>query len=325
MMALPAQKAPPNPIAWAMLRMRPEDLPAPVAAPQTPQTMRLNRLRQIHEYMNIGPMFLSSKSNQTLAIGPLLPEFGHELFVAAMARYRAQSYKGTVVCTRKGREALWTDFAKVIPHDMDCESSVVSPRNFADVPEDKLAFWRQMVCGAPFPVCEYFSGMKGIAKFIIYGHADEKYDGVTVIHARSRNHVHARNWPIINWTKLVAGMREKGLADRVVCIGSPGGSLLVPGCEDRRGVSLQGQMNILRSARMAVGPSSGPMHLASLCLCPHVVWCGGARAEHTAVVARYKVHWNPHGTSVMAMPYNSWRPEPGRVIEWVEAFAETLP
>lgn len=309
-------------MAWAMLQAGPEVLPPPHDPPRP--ASRMERLRYIRDTYPMS-MFLSQTQKQVLVIGPLLAEFGHELFVAAMARHRARMYGNALVCTRRGREAIWTDFAKVLPHDMDCESSIVSPRNGLDVPQDRMEYWRQMLCGAPFPVCEYLPGMREHAEFIVYGTETRKYAGVTVFHARSRDHVHARNWPTSRWQALADGLRKKGLADRIVCIGSPSASSVVPECEDLRGLPLAEQMNVLRSAKWAIGPSSGPMHLASLCRCPHVVWCGGAHSERMNTASRYRNHWNPHGTPVLAVPYATWRPTASAVLTWADALAGQLP
>ncbi len=64
---------------------------------------------------------------------------------------------------------------------------------------------------------------------------------------------------------------------------------------DLRGTPLEMQCAALSAARCAVGPSSGTMHLASLCQCPHVTW-SAIRSEIVRI--RYEIHWNPFCTSV---------------------------
>ncbi|MBN2562240.1 MAG: hypothetical protein JXQ75_15050 [Phycisphaerae bacterium] len=56
----------------------------------------------------------------------------------------------------------------------------------------------------------------------------------------------------------------------------------------------------LSRARLAVGASTGGLHLASLCRCPHYVWGSGPEARWTRLGItnrqRYETIWNPFGT-----------------------------
>jgi len=254
-------------------------------------------------------------------LGPVKAEFGHELFLAAQLRHFARSRPNVTVCSTPGREALYADFCgNFIAHDIGGEASILWPIHAENIPKATRLRWAAPAGVEMFPLREYFGGPQQPAEFIVYGQPDAEFKDAVVIHARSRNHVHARNWPITNWLKLVEGLREKKLADHVVCIGSLGAALCVPECDDLRGLPLHRQMDVLRSARMAIGPSSGPMHLASLCKCPHVVWCGGG--EHPMVITRYKKPWNPHGTPVSIVPSTSWAATPTAVYEAVACMIE---
>ena len=266
-------------------------------------------------------------ADDTLWVGPVVAEFGHELWVAAMARRAAQAFRSCTVCSRAGREALYADFAtKFIPHDLACDVSGVHP--ISVTPEVSAEIARLVALAGKhsrLQVTEFSTAAKSAAMTtVVYGHHDAAYAGYILLHARHRDHVRARNWPMKNWEALVARLRHDYPSAKVGSIGSLGAALHVPGTDDLRALPLHRQMDVMRSAKLAVGPSSGPMHLASLCKCPHVVWCGGGPAERTTVASRYRSAWNPHGTPVHAEPYASWRPEPGRVIEGVAAFAETV-
>lgn len=56
----------------------------------------------------------------------------------------------------------------------------------------------------------------------------------------------------------------------------------------------------LSRARLAIGASTGGLHLASLCRCPHYVWGAGADQRWTRLGIsnrqRYETFWNPFGT-----------------------------
>lgn len=56
----------------------------------------------------------------------------------------------------------------------------------------------------------------------------------------------------------------------------------------------------LSAARLAIGASTGGLHLASICGCPHYVWGSGAESRWTRMAMtnrqRYETVWNPLGT-----------------------------
>lgn len=68
------------------------------------------------------------------------------------------------------------------------------------------------------------------------------------------------------------------------------------GSIDLRGRPLDKQCAALGAAGCAVGPSSGTMHLASLCECPVVTWF--TPDTHPGLRGRYLRRWNPFGTPI---------------------------
>lgn len=261
-----------------------------------------------------------------LFIGPLVGEFGHELLYAGVARAMADKYDETTVCTRPGREVIHKDYAKhVTTHTIVCEGMCMSgykknPGNFIHVDELK-AYWPGNGCHAEL-ASEYY-GRKH-TRFVRYGRPQEKYKGFIVLHARTRGHCNERNWSAANWNRLARWLIRCGYDD-LACVGTVKGAMSVEGCLDMRAVSLQGQMDLLASARCAIGMSSGPLHLASLCGCPHLVWCGGPKGEYTITRQRYAKAWNPHGTFARTHACGSWQPKLERVRDWTAAFLKELP
>ncbi len=76
----------------------------------------------------------------------------------------------------------------------------------------------------------------------------------------------------------------------------------------------------LSRTRLAVGASTGGLHLAGLCRCPHFVWGSGAESRWTQLCItnrqRYETVWNPFGTPCR---YDEcgWQPAVVRVVERV--------
>ena len=281
------------------------------------QTNRLGRLTVAHERYPRGG---------TLAFEPIVGELGHELMAAAVARAMSRNYGQTLVWTRPGREILYADFAKVAAHNIKCEGMMMSGYTNTDGGKRYTSTSDLLPQLPPDAVVrrmsEYSTGLR--PEFRRYGTPSAAFAGVTVFHARNRAHVTMRNWPVKNWSALAEKLRKAGLADRVVCIGTPEAAAKVPGCEDARSFDLGAQMNIMASARWAIGPSSGPMHIAEHCGCPVVVWCGGAAHERAETQRRYRSTWNPFRVPCHAEQYASWRPAVGAVFNWCMAFMSEL-
>lgn len=67
----------------------------------------------------------------------------------------------------------------------------------------------------------------------------------------------------------------------------------------------------LSASRLAAGASTGGLHLASLCRCPHYVWGSGAEIRWTRLGIsnrqRYETLWNPFGTPCI-YDESGWQP-----------------
>ena len=94
--------------------------------------------------------------------------------------------------------------------------------------------------------------------------------------------------------ELVALLEGAGLS--VGCFGGPDNWHFGKG-PDYRDRPLGEQCSLLAGAACAVGPSSGTMHLASLCRTPYVTWYP-PRPEHSERV-HTGTEWNPFGTEVV--------------------------
>jgi hypothetical protein len=104
-----------------------------------------------------------------------------------------------------------------------------------------------------------------------------------------------KSWPQERCQELVTLLQSKGLNVATVG-GKDNWSAGVGGWFDFRGQSLEVQCAAIASSRVVIGPSSGPLHLASLCEIPHVTWYGRDGQQNLGSRARYASVWNPFQT-----------------------------
>jgi ADP-heptose:LPS heptosyltransferase len=84
-----------------------------------------------------------------------------------------------------------------------------------------------------------------------------------------------------SYTPIISGLKE------TIDLGSPQGCINL---QDQ--TTMADLIAILQKSRFAIGQSTGPAHLASLCGIPHAVW-GAKRIKE-----RYISSWNPYNTMV---------------------------
>lgn len=262
-----------------------------------------------------------------LFAGPFIGEFGHEVLGTGLLRAFARRYDDIIVCSRPARSALYQGIATEFrPHDIDCigksnratDSTTPSPeklRSYIPVDCDRFAM---RDCGYPPTEAQILTD--GIYHSL--GQVNAEWRGVVVFHARNRPHQLERNWPMERWERLARWVLGEGIAERIICVGTREQARLVNGCDDMRGSDLATQMDIAASALCAVGPSSGWMHLASLCSCPHLTWVGGK--EHVYVRRRYTDRWNPLKTRVSVIPERTWQPALDTVRSALATFLEAV-
>lgn len=263
--------------------------------------------------------------------GPFTGEFGWELF-SWQGHLRALSKLGhkVYVFCKAGHACLYEDHAEELvelPFDnagantVQCKGliprqltdanlshfqlSAISGFDFID-PHKTLLFW---------PPASRMPGFDDQV-FIKFGQNNictgQEH---IVIHARDRKDVGGnRNWAHQKWDRLTEQLLQSGY--EVVAIGSPTAAYCPEGVIDHRGRPLKNTCNILAGANLAIGPSSGPMHLASLCGTPHVVW------GEAGNIPRYTKHWNPHQTKSIYDASAEWNPAVEAVLEHCVAMLE---
>jgi len=257
-----------------------------------------------------------------LLAGPWVGEFGWELFCwQGFLRKLAKNYDKTIVIGRPTNEILYSDFAD--------EYIKFDPESF------KTDAWRCYDAKSAkhiidnIPHTDYLSGhfdigmrytqsgvndIKGLfkkqefVKLEINIPIPEKFntEGYDVIfHCRNKLTGSDRNWSYKQWCELY-DLLDKNLS--VACIGNVE-SFHIPQTEDLRNIDLELLIAIMQKSKLIIGPSSGPMHLASLAGLKHLVWS----TEYNRV--RYEKDWNPLKTPVIFYSDDGWNPNPKNIAK----------
>jgi hypothetical protein len=257
---------------------------------------------------------------KTLLAMPWVGEFGHELFGwQAYLRKLSKQYDHIVIASRSGHEYLYEDFySEFIPFD---------PKG--------IATDGHRLRDLNFPFNVNFFGMKKGDKIKAIGHynSDESefirfgqtlgIKNVISLHARSTKKLETgyRNWPRTKWEYLVQLIREEyGDEFQIISIGTKEAAHFIEGTLDHRDQDLKTLACTLYDSVVCIGPSSGPMHFASLCGCPHVVWTGKDTVAIMNNRLRYEKVWNPLKTPVTVIDEEGWQPQPETVFRNIRKY-----
>lgn len=250
---------------------------------------------------------------------PWVGEFGWELcWWNPMVRYYAQQHDYTTVAAPENSRYLYEFANRFIPlqtkgityweGELQSEPPMVSA-DFHLIPEQEFKkhknepsrnstkrLWRSLVPEKPIYQADIMCSFRP-AKYI-----------------RERKIV-GKEYPINKCQQIVDVLISEGFS--VACFG--GSENHCPdGAKDLRNKSLEVQCGAISMAKCVVGPSSGPIHLASLCKCPHVTWIASI---HYALGKRYEKTWNPFDVPVHFICH-SRRPSPGEIVQHVKALVD---
>ena len=250
------------------------------------------------------------KNKNGIIFGPWIGEFGWELFAwQAYCRTLSRRYDFCIVISRPGNSYLYDDFCDLyISYEPDLSGVVDSHTNSAVtdfngqeflsatvsreilesynwdwVPPTKIGHppynhWRSAVLIPGFGEI--------IPQYKLYRGNSAGSSADILIHARNRKIREIDNWHLKKWEYVVDKLTSRF---SIACIGHKSSSLLIDGTHDYRDMDLKFIAGLMRSAKCIVGPSSGPLHLASLSGCPQVWWTSNPRQNF----ARYTSAWNP--------------------------------
>jgi len=271
-----------------------------------------------------------------VVFGPWIGEFGWELFSwQAYCRAISRKYDKVVVISRPGNNFLYSDFCDdYLPFDPPSSGIVDSHMNSAvqnfdviqfmktSIPQEELNThdwnWLQptKIGNPPYDHWRTPVRIPGfgdvVPEYKLYRNTDTKHVDI-VIHARNRKIREIDNWTVDAWDELIK-LFPKNIS--IACIGSKGESLHLDATHDARGYCLEQTVSILSNAKCIIGPSSGPMHLATLTGCPQIVWTSNPNQNFS----RYKYCWNPFCVDVSMLKTNT--PKPTEVYALVEKYIE---
>jgi len=271
-----------------------------------------------------------------LVAGPWLGEFGWLLMRwQGHIRYLSMNYDKTIILHADNlidRGYLFDDFAENLKAGFEYRGKVdrwnaeINPQQIV-LPGDTDLIGIDHI--------DYINPSEEICKrknlqqeFINYGERLSLHKEKRILfHARDvkqKQYGVDRNWPIEKWEELALMIKNEFTYYGIECIGSYESSLTVNGTLDYRGVGLRNLIKNISSAKVLIGPSSGPHHLASLCGTHSIVWTGTERwdlgCKAGTNMERYKTGWNPFGTSCDII--ETWQPSVEEVFNMLAKYLE---
>lgn len=239
-------------------------------------------------------------SKKKLIAGPFVGEFGWELFGwQGYLRKISQEYDDIKIISRKQNEFLYRDFySKFLGFD---------PKSYNCSSYECLDF-KGSILLQNSDLCDhiYFNKIGDFKRFskikpeyIIYGKKENEIKYDIVIHARKiemgtrQKRDRSTNKDILQKMVDIFIKNDK----KIACIGLSDYAYQLENCDIIFDKNLEYLSNIIRNSRVIIGPSSGPIHFASLCNCPQYVWCGPDDKNHR-LLKRYSHEWNPFEVEV---------------------------
>lgn len=262
---------------------------------------------------------------KTLLAENWVGEFGHELFAwQGYLRKLSRQYDKTVVAGRFLNKYLYSDFCSdYLPFDPN--GTETDGHRLHDLTEQFHGF--DGVEGDIVKAVGHYNSED--QEFIRFGKVTKNLDYDIVVHARSTNKCNTgyRNWNRENWLQLFA--RFPGCKVAVIGRGASAHFFFEEedlfkniAIKNYLDIPLEKLANIFASSKVCAGPSSGPMHFASLCGCPHVVW--SAKKKETVTIMenrdRYESVWNPFQTPVTVLDHEGWQPSVHVVAKAIEKY-----
>lgn len=267
---------------------------------------------------------------KVLVAGPWVGEFGWELFCwQGYVRALSRNYDKTIIISSKNSKFLYEDYCdQFIDFDPkegqykdsfykvgfsvtnEMWNTLIKKTNY-DKTKQKLTIFKPRRIGTP-PRTHFldeftFGEYTIVPEYLKLGKENKEHKKTIVVHARNRDLRPEDNWPEKKWNILVDKIDKT--CYNIVSIGLKKESLHIDGTIDKRECEQQELLDILHNAVCIFGPSSGAMHLASLCGCPQIIWSTDYNYD------RYTMNWNPFDSKVVFLSEQGWQPDPEYVYK----------
>lgn len=243
---------------------------------------------------------------KVLYAGPWNGEFGWELCSwNPVVRHRAKDFERVIVETVPGSEYLYEFADEIIVNPRAGDFDMYSGRSKNPIPKPEKDWlvlapahhWKRGGGHAEFRAIKKATrDSRSIPKkeWRILGTENPHFVADIMCAFRGPKTFKGRKFPEKQYPEakcdaLVQMFRDAGYS--VACYGGED-NYYVEGTIDYRGKPLEELCGALSMAKCAVGPSSGTIHLASLCRLPQVTWYG----RPIVSLDRYMFYWNPFET-----------------------------
>ena len=238
-------------------------------------------------------------------------------------RRLSAKYRRTIVVSYAGHDCLY-DRCEYYPHDLSLKNSGYG---FGSLEAKQISAMTASYAKAlgltsfdwlhPTHLNRYAKRILGPQlfwkPFELYRN-EYRYD--VAFHFRSirRADLDEKNYPLDYARDLVNRCKAHGI--RVCCIGHPQYAHSLDNCDDLRSSDLGQTREVLKGIRLVAGGSSAPMHLASLCGLPIVVWWKNS-AFDPELRDKYLRLWNPHRAPVFIASESTFQPAPEDVFSQI--------
>jgi hypothetical protein len=247
--------------------------------------------------------------------GPWIGEFGWEIMTwVPYLRKLSHDYDKMYISTFPGVEALYSGFhceIEFMPRGHDCRLDEWESRElWHDILMEASAGnvtnenWEAYQTNHITPIKKYHID----GEYARYGSPVVK-DVAVLFHARGIEKRAFKNWSREKWTRLAKEFPGAGSIGSLDDLMVSGGDVAHRDC---RGEKLQNQMDLIASASIVIGQSSGIMHLALMCGTPIATW-GDCNNFGESLEKRYKETWNPFHTPVTWIG-DTWDPDPEDIM-----------